>query len=69
MEDEDIIRSTMDSLNEIARVSYDFIRDYIDKIGALTTRLIASEHDVAAKLAIEIWSTIADVENTRQQMN
>lgn len=65
IDDEDILKSTMESLNEIARVSYDYIREYIDRIGALTSRLIASDHEIAAKLAIEIWSTIADVEHTR----
>ena len=42
IEDEDIVLSTTDALNEIARVSYDYMREYIDKLGDLTHRLIQS---------------------------
>lgn len=63
--DEDIINSTLESLNDICRVSYDYIREYIDKIGQLTSSLIASEYESAAKLAIEVWATIAEVEFNR----
>ncbi|CDW91160.1 importin subunit beta-1 [Stylonychia lemnae] len=67
VQDEDILQSTMEALNEIARESYDFIGEYIEKIGELTANLINSEFDLASKLAIEIWSTIAEIEYKRQK--
>jgi len=55
----------LESLNEIARESYDYIGAYIERIGELTSNLIQSDFDAASKLAIEIWSTIADIEYSR----
>lgn len=55
----------MEALNDIARVCYDYIDEYIMDIGSLTQRLISSEFEGAAQLAIEIWSTIAEVEIQR----
>jgi hypothetical protein len=40
---------------------------YIQQIGQLTIDLINSEHDKPAKLAIEVWSTISEVEQSRVQ--
>lgn len=42
IDDEDIIISTTEALNDIARVCYDFVREYIDKLGDMTHRLIQS---------------------------
>lgn len=40
IEDEDIITSTTEALNDIARVSYDYMREYIEKLGDMTHRLL-----------------------------
>ena len=55
----------MESLNEIAKVSYEYIETYVENIGNMTHRLLQSNHDIGARLAIEIWSTIADLEAQR----
>jgi hypothetical protein len=36
VQDEDVLLSTMESLNEIARESYEHIGSYIQRIGELT---------------------------------
>lgn len=60
--DEEVLSSVMEGLNDIVRVNYDYIYPYIGQIGQLTIDLINSEHDKPAKLAIEVWSTISEVE-------
>jgi hypothetical protein len=60
--DEEVLSSVMEGLNDIVRVNYDYIYPYIGQIGQLTIDLINSEHDRPAKLAIEVWSTISEVE-------
>ena len=55
----------MEGLNDIVRVNYDYMSKYIQQIGQLTIDLINSEHDKPAKLAIEVWSTISEVEQSR----
>lgn len=62
IENEDILISIMESLNDIVRVNYDSIFEYIERIGNLTMTLINSIHDKAAQLAIEVWTSIAEVE-------
>ena len=56
----------MEALNDIVRVNYDFIFDYILEVGQLTMVLINSTYDKAAQLAIELWSTISEVEINRR---
>lgn len=63
--DEDVLSSVMEGLNDIVRVNYDYMFPYIGQIGQLTIDLINSEHDRPAKLAIEVWSTISEVEQSR----
>ena len=63
--DEDILSSLMEALNDIVKNSYDCIGDQILRIGNLTMQLINSDHDKPAKLAIEVWSTFAEVEMSR----
>lgn len=41
--DEDILISTMQALNEIVKVNYDHIFDYLMPIGELTMSLINSD--------------------------
>jgi hypothetical protein len=48
VEDEDTLKSTMEALNEIVRVNYDYIEEYIMGIGEITTGLIGSVHEGAA---------------------
>jgi hypothetical protein len=55
----------MESLNDIVKFCYDNLTEYIQKIGELTMKLINSEHDKPAKLAIEVWSSFAEVEMQR----
>lgn len=69
IDDEDILVSIMEAMNDIVKVNYDFMLDYIERIGSLTMKLIASEHEKAAKLAIEIWTTFAEVEISRKAQN
>lgn len=69
IDDEDILESIMEALNDIVRVNYDYMLDYINEIGSLTTQLIDSKHDKPAQLAIEVWSTISEVELGRIQNN
>jgi hypothetical protein len=66
--DEEVLSSVMEGLNDIVRVNYDYIYPYIGQIGQLTIDLINSEHDRPAKLAIEVWSTISEVEQSRLQV-
>ncbi len=63
--DEDVLSSLMESLNDIVKFCYDNLTEYIQKIGELTMKLINSEHDKPAKLAIEVWSSFAEVEMQR----
>lgn len=69
IDDEDILVAIMEAMNDIVRVNYDYMFDYIERIGSLTMKLIASEHEKAAKLAIEIWTTFAEVEIARKAQN
>lgn len=48
------------------RVNYDYIYDYILNIGQITMTMINSEHDRAAQLAVEVWTSISDVELLRK---
>lgn len=63
--DEDVLSSVMEGLNDIVKVNYDHMMPYIQQIGQLTIDLITSDHEKAAKLAIEVWSTISEVEQSR----
>ncbi len=65
IQDEDILKSSFEALNDIAKYAYDHIFEYIGGIGEATLRLINSDFTGPAQLAIEIWSTIADVEYQR----
>lgn len=56
----------MEALNDIVRVNYDHMFEYIMEIGNLTMTLINSEFDKAAQLAIEVWTTISEVELSRK---
>lgn len=69
IDDEDTLECIMEALNDIVGVNYDYMLDYINEIGELTSRLIDSEHPKAAKLAIEVWSTISEVELSRIKNN
>lgn len=40
IEDEDILLFATEALNDIATVGYDYMREYIEKLGDLTHRLI-----------------------------
>lgn len=62
IDNEDVLISIMEAMNDIVRVNYDYIFDYIEGIGNLTMKLINSEHDKAAQLAIEVWTSISEVE-------
>ena len=66
--DEDVLSSLMEALNDIVKNCYDYIFDQIQRIGNLTMTLINSEHDKPAKLAIEVWSTFAEVEMQRNAL-
>jgi hypothetical protein len=57
----------MEALNDIVRVNYDYIFDYLIPIGELTLQVINTDMEKVAQLAIEVWSTIAEVEITRAQ--
>ncbi len=63
--DEEILKSSFEALNDIAKHAYDYLFEYIQGIGEATMRLINSEFTGPAMLAIEIWSTIAEVEHQR----
>jgi hypothetical protein len=56
----------MQAINDIVRVNYDYLFEYIEKIGGLTMNLINSPHDKAAQLAIEVWTSFAEVEISRK---
>ena len=60
--DEEILVSIMEALNDIVRVNYQYIMPYISQIGELTVQLITSEFEKPAQLAIEVWTTISEVE-------
>lgn len=69
IDDEDILVEIMSAMNDIVRIAYDFMFEFIERIGGLTMKLIASEHEKPAKLAIELWTTFAEVEIARKQQN
>lgn len=48
IDDDDILKSVMEALNDIVKVSYDHILDFIQPIGELTMALINSDQEVAA---------------------
>jgi len=48
IDNEDILTSIMEALNDIVKVNYDHMFEYIVDIGQLTMTLINSEHDKAA---------------------
>jgi hypothetical protein len=60
--DEEILVSIMEALNDIVRVNYQYIMPYISQIGELTVQLITSVFEKPAQLAIEVWTTISEVE-------
>ncbi len=62
IQDEDILISILEALNDIVRVNYDYIYDDIMNIGNLTMTLINSQYDKPAQLAIEVWTSISEVE-------
>ena len=57
----------MQSLCEIARVNYDYMEEYIPKIGELTLNFINSSLDSVAIFAIEFWTTLCEVEIERNK--
>ena len=57
----------MQSLCEIARVNYDYMEEYITKIGELTLNFINSSLDSVAIFAIEFWTTLCEVEIERNK--
>lgn len=62
IDNDEILTSIMEALNDIVRVNYDHMFEYIQEIGNLTMRLINSVHDKPAQLAIEVWTSISEVE-------
>jgi len=62
IQEEEILEYAFEALNEIAKEGYDFIIQYIEQIGSATLRIINSQFTEPAMLAIEIWSTLAEVE-------
>lgn len=70
IKNEDILTSTMEAFIDIARVNYDYMPEYIQQIAELTLMMInQQEFDQPAKLAIEIWTTISEVELARRAQN
>ena len=69
IEDEEVLTSLMEAMNDIVRVNYDYMYEFIETIGNLTMKLISSEHEKPATLAVEVWTTLADVELQRKQKN
>jgi hypothetical protein len=65
--DEQILKSSFEALNEIAKEGYDYMLQYIEQIGGATINTINSNFSGPAMLAIEMWSTIADVEYQKIQ--
>jgi hypothetical protein len=62
IDDEEVLTSLMEAMNDIVKVNYDYMKDYIEGIGNLTLMLLSSPHDKPATLAVEVWTTIAEVE-------
>ena len=65
-EDEDILTLLAEILDTIAKLNYDYIGTYINQIDALAHICLDKNHLKAAKLAIGIWSTIAEEEYRRE---
>ena len=65
-EDEDILTLLAEILDTIAKLNYDYIGTYINQIDALAHICLDKTHLKAAKLAIGIWSTIAEEEYRRE---
>ena len=66
-EDEDILCLLAEILDSLAKLNYDFIGAYITQIDSLAHLCLDQNHHRAAKLAIGVWSTIADEEYRREQ--
>lgn len=47
IDDEEVLVSTMEALNDIVRVNYDYMLEYIQNIGDTTIKLINSQHEKA----------------------
>lgn len=60
--DDEILLSIMEALNDLVRVNYQYMMPYIGQIGELTVQLITSDFEKPAQLAIEVWTTISEVE-------
>ena len=64
--DEDILTYTFEALNDIVKVNYDYlVQDDIMNIGQYTINMVSSQFEKVAKLSIEVWTSIAEVEIDR----
>lgn len=65
--DDEILCTLMKALIDIGRVNYDHIFDYIQQIGEMTVLFINSDKEEVAKLVVEFWTTLCEVEYERSQ--
>ena len=63
--DKEILLSLMEALCDIAKVAYDFIGDYIQQIGSLTTYFINTDFEEVAIMGIEFWISLCEAEIER----
>ena len=63
--DQDILLSLMEALCDLARVAYDYIGEYIQQIGSLTTYFINTDFDEVAIMGIEFWISLCEAEKDR----
>ena len=67
IDDQEVLGELMNSLNEIARVNYDYMEEYITDLGNITMKFINSEYLEVATMSIEFWTSLCEVEMERDK--
>lgn len=66
IDDEETLEYLMQSFVDIARVNYDYLENYLQKLGEMTfEQMTNNQREKVATLAIEFWTTICEVEIER----
>lgn len=67
MNDGETLEHLMQAFVDIARVNYDYLEEYLQKLGEMTFQLVSSDQEKVATLSIEFWTSICEVEIERNK--